>query len=115
MPELHDCAFIRELHVLGKHTEVGNKTDSNTQHRGYGKLLIAKAEEIAIQNGFTKMSVISGVGVRQYYKKFGYYLENTFMMKKLTKPINNNLNTLVIILFHIIVIILIKTLYSIIF
>lgn len=104
MPELQNCAFIRELHVLGKHTEVGSKTEFNTQHKGYGKLLVAKAEEIAIQKGFKKMSVISGVGVREYYKKFGYQLENTFMMKELNKPnnINPTIQTIIIIIIHII-------------
>jgi ELP3 family radical SAM enzyme/protein acetyltransferase len=92
MPELRDCAFIRELHVLGNHLNVGAKSDDNTsQHRGYGKRLIAKAEELAKNNNFKKIAIIAGVGVRDYYRKQGYYLENTFMMKNLlpSSSINN--------------------------
>ena len=86
MPELRGCAFIRELHVLGNHLNVGAVSDDNTsQHRGYGKRLIAKAEAIAKANNFKKIAIIAGVGVRDYYRKQGYYLENTFMMKKLVK------------------------------
>jgi ELP3 family radical SAM enzyme/protein acetyltransferase len=86
MPELNGCAFIRELHVLGQHTNLKGIT-GNAQHMGFGRKMIEKAEEIAIQHGFKKMSIISGVGVREYYHKLGYDLENTFMMKKLEKSI----------------------------
>lgn len=86
MPELHDCAFIRELHVLGQHTNLKGFT-GNAQHMGFGRKMIKKAEEIAMENNFKKMSIISGVGVREYYLKLGYNLENTFMMKKLEKNI----------------------------
>ena len=83
MTELQDCAFIRELHVLGGHTTVGTSDGKIAQHRGFGKSLVKMAEEIAIEHGFTKMSIISGIGVREYYKKLGYHEENTFMMKQL--------------------------------
>jgi len=93
MPELRECAFIRELHVLGNHLNVGSVSDDNTsQHRGYGKRLIAKAEEIAKANNFKKIVIIAGVGVRDYYRKQGYYLENTFMVKKLVKEKSRNYN-----------------------
>lgn len=82
MPELKNCAFIRELHVLGQHTNLKGTT-GNAQHMGFGRKMIEKAEEIAIENGFQKISIISGIGVREYYRKFGYTTENTFMMKQL--------------------------------
>lgn len=88
MPELKNCAFIRELHVLGQHTNLKGTT-GNAQHMGFGRKMIEKAEEIAINHGFQKISIISGIGVREYYRKFCYELENTFMMKQLpiiTKP-----------------------------
>jgi elongator complex protein 3 len=81
MLELNQCAFIRELHVLGQHTNLKGTT-GNAQHMGFGRRMIEKAEEIAIQNGFNKISIISGVGVREYYRKLGYELNNTFMMKE---------------------------------
>jgi ELP3 family radical SAM enzyme/protein acetyltransferase len=82
MPELDRCAFVRELHVLGQHTNLKGTT-GNAQHMGFGRRMIEKSEEIAIENGFNLISIISGVGVREYYRKFGYQLENTFMMKEL--------------------------------
>jgi ELP3 family radical SAM enzyme/protein acetyltransferase len=82
---LRDTALIRELHVLGKHTDVGNET-KGAQHRGYGRRLIQEAEQIAINEGFQKIAIIAGVGVREYYRKFNYELENTYMTKKLPKP-----------------------------
>ena len=63
-----------------------NAVDENqqkTQHRGIGKALLQRAEEIAIENEYKKVAVISGIGVREYYKKRGYELSNTFMIKSL--------------------------------
>lgn len=86
MPELRGCAMIRELHVLGKHTDIGTSRAEHTQHQGYGKRLVAAAEQIASDNGYCRMSVISGIGVREYYRKLGYHEEATFMMKNLVAP-----------------------------
>ena len=44
---------------------------------------MAEAEKIAKEKGYKKMAVISGVGVREYYKKLGYHLEGTYMIKDL--------------------------------
>ena len=74
-------ALIRELHVYGHTTAVGAKGE--TQHKGWGTKLLAKAEEIAKEKGFKKMAIISGVGVREYYRKFGYVLEGLYMTKEL--------------------------------
>ena len=74
-------AIIRELHVYGELTPVGLGT--KVQHRGLGKELLAKAEQLAFSAGANKMAVISGVGVRDYYRKRGYYLQNTYMVKRL--------------------------------
>jgi len=54
------------------------------QHQGLGKKLIQEAEKIA-KNEFsaTKIVIIAGVGARQYFKKLGYRLKNTYMYKKL--------------------------------
>jgi elongator complex protein 3 len=86
MPELINCAMIRELHVYGQHTGVGDKEKNKTQHRGLGKQLIAKAEEIAAFNGFDKIIVISGVGVRNYYRKLGYSDYHTYLIKDIDLP-----------------------------
>lgn len=76
-----DSALIRELHVYGTATAIGE--DGLVQHRGWGKKLMQKAEEIARMNGKKKMVVISGVGVREYYRKLGYEKEGPYVTKKL--------------------------------
>ena len=86
IPYLQNTALIRELHVLGKHTNVGDEEVKGAQHRGYGRRLIHEAEQIAIEQGFERIAIIAGVGVREYYRKFGYELENTYMVKNLPKP-----------------------------
>ena len=53
------------------------------QHKGLGKLLMKKAEEIARTEGMKKIAVISGVGVREYYRKLGYKLDGSYMVKGL--------------------------------
>ncbi len=72
-PELSDCAMIRELHVYGQVITHDSESDGvSVQHRGLGKALISKAVEIAQLNGYSKVSVIAGVGVRNYYIKQGF-------------------------------------------
>ncbi|MCH8519411.1 MAG: tRNA uridine(34) 5-carboxymethylaminomethyl modification radical SAM/GNAT enzyme Elp3 [Nanoarchaeota archaeon] len=84
-PEIHEkTALIRELHIYGQTIPVGAQAkDEIVQHKGWGRKLIFKAEEIAKQRGYTKMVIISGVGVREYYKKLGYHKEGTYMVKEL--------------------------------
>lgn len=80
--ELNESALIRELHVYGYMVPQG-ETDKIVQHRGFGQKLVKRAEEIAKENGFKKIAIISGVGVREYYnKKLDYMLEGTYMTKK---------------------------------
>ena len=77
-------AIIRELHVYGELIPVGEK-NKKIQHSGIGKKLINEAEKIAIKNKCKDIAVISGVGVRDYYRKFSYKQKNTYMYKILTK------------------------------
>src|SRR3989344_1766895 len=75
-------ALVRELHVYGTATSIGE--EGVVQHRGWGKKLMQKAEEIALSKGKDKMVVISGVGVKEYYKnKLGYVKEGPYMVKYL--------------------------------
>ena len=74
-------ALIRELHVYGQTVSIGKSEEDKTQHKGIGKILMAKAEEIARESGRDKMIVISGIGVRGYYRKLGYTLEGPYMAK----------------------------------
>lgn len=77
-------ALIRELHIYGQTIPVGENSKQNlVQHKGWGKKLLQKAEQIAIENGYQKMIIISGIGVREYYKKTGYKLQGPYMAKQL--------------------------------
>ncbi len=83
IPELGKTAIIRELHTYGQALPINKKDESLVQHKGLGKKLLKKAEEIVLKKGIKKISVISGIGVRQYYKNLGYHLEGSYMIKKL--------------------------------
>jgi len=84
LPELKDCAIVRELHTYGQAAGI-SKSNSHTQHKGLGKKLIKEAEKIAKEEFNTKkIAIISGVGVRGYYRdKLGYRLHNGYMIKTL--------------------------------
>jgi ELP3 family radical SAM enzyme/protein acetyltransferase len=72
--ELRDCAMIRELHVYGKMNTVNTDNPDHIQHLGLGTKLMNKAKEIAREHGYKKISVIAGVGVRNYYRnKHSFY------------------------------------------
>ncbi len=107
IPEIADCAFIRELHTYGHLVSLipplnvrGSEGELyNIQHTGFGKQLMEKAEEIVRKYGLNpdnksalrrscygarKIAVIAGIGVRAYYEKLGYTREGTYMVKLLT-------------------------------
>lgn len=80
---LKESALIREIHSYGLLAPLKSKS-SNVQHKGLGKKLLEEAEKIVKkETNFKKIFVISGIGVRQYYRKLGYRLFKTYMMKTL--------------------------------
>ncbi|WP_423744373.1 tRNA uridine(34) 5-carboxymethylaminomethyl modification radical SAM/GNAT enzyme Elp3 (plasmid) [Haladaptatus sp. SPP-AMP-3] len=83
--ELDNAAVVRELHVYGTEVGVGaTSEDTQHQHRGYGRKLMAKAEEIAADASYDKVSVISGIGAREYYRnKLGYHQDGPYVSKRL--------------------------------
>jgi elongator complex protein 3 len=86
---LAGAALVRELHVYGTMKRVGEE-GTQSQHTGMGKRLLARAEEISLGDNsynlsYSKIAIISGVGVREYYRKRGYSLEATYMVKHLEK------------------------------
>lgn len=82
--ENSNVSIIRELHVYGSAVSVGKNDTRRYQHQGYGSLLIAEAERIARhEHRSHKIAIISGVGTRNYYSKFGYRLEGPYMVKSL--------------------------------
>jgi elongator complex protein 3 len=82
-PVLQDAAFIRELHTYGHLVPVDDHDVDASQHKGLGKKLMAEAERIAAAAGYEKLAVISGIGVRAYYRKLGYAPDGTYMVKTL--------------------------------
>tara|TARA_B100000287_G_scaffold383946_1_gene390064 strand:- start:79 stop:630 length:552 start_codon:yes stop_codon:yes gene_type:complete len=82
--EFSDYAFIRELHVYGLLVKHDNKTnDVSYQHKGIGSRLLCEAEKLCSQNSIKNIAIISGVGVREFYRKKGYTLKNNYMVKEL--------------------------------
>ena len=84
--ELDDAALVRELHVYGSQVGVGDEAgaDDDHQHRGYGRQLLERAERLSEKAGYGKLSIISGIGARQYYrKKLGYYQDGPYVSKRL--------------------------------
>ncbi|MCD6422312.1 GNAT family N-acetyltransferase, partial [bacterium] len=83
LPELKESALVREIHTYGQALPLGARQKKAVQHRGWGAVLLKKAEEIAKKEGAKRMAIISGVGVREYFRKFGYQLLGTYMAKEL--------------------------------
>ncbi|WP_407378817.1 tRNA uridine(34) 5-carboxymethylaminomethyl modification radical SAM/GNAT enzyme Elp3 [Methanobrevibacter sp.] len=83
-PEITDkTALIRELHVYGNMIQIGDKNPSIGQHTGFGEKLLKEAENLAIDNDKDEIAIISGIGSRNYYRKFGYERKGPYMAKKL--------------------------------
>jgi len=84
LPEIKDVAFVRELHTYGQLLEIGKTDKKAIQHKGMGKKLLLEAEKIAKKNKLSKIAVISGVGVKEYYRKNGYGKIGSYMIKSLS-------------------------------
>ena len=82
-PVLKDAWLIRELHSYGSVVSIGASDGSRAQHRGWGRKLLASAEALARQGGAQRLAVISGIGVREYYRKWGYREADGYMVKEL--------------------------------
>ena len=77
-------SIVRELHVYGQEAAIGEDSQAKMQHKGLGKQLLAEAEEITKKEfGLDKVVIISGPGVRGYYRKHGYSLDGPYMAKKI--------------------------------
>lgn len=81
--ELTDSAIIREVHTYGEAVPLEERKAGAAQHLGFGRIMMTKVEEIMQSEHLKKIAVISGIGVRGYYRKLGYHLEGTYMIKHL--------------------------------
>ena len=78
------CSIVRELHVYGPLVPVGKHLAKAWQHKGYGGLLLGEAERLSWEGyGLGKVLVISALGTKQYYKRFGYGYDGVYMSKML--------------------------------
>ena len=83
IPDLHQAAIIREVHVYGQSLEVGSEQIGAAQHIGLGTQLLQEAERIARDRDFQRLAVISAVGTRNYYADRGFRLGELYMRKSL--------------------------------
>jgi len=79
---------IRELHVYGRATPLSTEKETVRegviQHQGFGRKLLLEAERITREDfNKKKILIISGIGVRPYYRRFGYRRKGPYMMKVL--------------------------------
>ena len=73
-----NSTFTDNLVPVGKHT------DSAWQHKGYGQILLKEAERLAGEEfGLKKLLVISALGTRRYYMRFGYERDGVYVSKRL--------------------------------
>ena len=84
LEELSNSSIIREVHVYGKVVGIDKESkEGESQHLGLGKELVLLAEGISKKKGFKKISVISAIGTREYYKKLGYKRDDLYMFKRI--------------------------------
>jgi elongator complex protein 3 len=77
-------AIVRELHVYGPLVPVGKHSEAAWQHKGYGQILLKEAERLAgVEFGLKKLLVISALGTRRYYMRFGYERDGVYVSKRL--------------------------------
>jgi len=93
LPAVRGAAFVRELHTYGTLVPIDGRDPEASQHKGLGRKLMAEAERIARDAGYRTLAVISGVGVRAYYRKLGYRLRGTYMIKNIKEQRTENKDT----------------------
>jgi elongator complex protein 3 len=83
--ELDGSAVVRELHIYGQAISIGRGDRGDSyQHKGLGMKLLNEAERISKDDlAVNKIAIISAVGTRQYYKKFGYQQDGPYVSKEL--------------------------------
>lgn len=82
--EIRDAALLRELHVYGSIVPIGcSPSPGQRQHRRFGRMLLSLAEEAALAWGHREIAVMSGIGVRPYYRRHGYERRGPYMHRRL--------------------------------
>lgn len=79
------AALIRELRVCGPMLPVNTHKKTFFQHKGIGKDLLSKAENLANEYDCEKIIVTSALGTKLYYKQLDYKYDGPYMSKNLIK------------------------------
>jgi elongator complex protein 3 len=83
LADLEEAARVRELHVYGQSLPVGEPSNGEAQHVGLGARLMSQAEDLARERGFRRIAVVAALGTREYYRRLGYRLGESYMVKDL--------------------------------
>ncbi len=76
------CSIVRELHIYGSLVPVGKHLVEAWQHKGYGSILLNEAERTSKEDyNMKKVLVISALGTKEYYMRFGYKHDGLYMSK----------------------------------
>lgn len=75
-------AMIREVHVYGRVAGL-HQGGENAQHRGLGSKLIERACDIARNEGYSAINVISAIGTRGYYRARGFTDNGLYQQRQL--------------------------------
>ena len=79
------ACIVRELKVYGRVVSVGSRDEQAFQHRGLGRSLLEEMEKEAAERFDSRsLLVMSAVGTRNYYRKFGYERCGPYMAKQLS-------------------------------
>jgi elongator complex protein 3 len=80
----YPCMIIRELKIVGQELALGEKSNKSMQHKGFGKELLEEAEKICLEEFDKKyLFVLSGVGVKPYYRRLGFKDNGVYLLKTL--------------------------------
>ena len=82
----HPSLVIREVKVVGREVGIGSNDTEGWQHKGLGTQLVQAAEKICLEDFDKKwLYVLSGVGVKQYYRKYhGFTDDGLYLSKRIT-------------------------------
>ena len=83
--DLERAAIVRDLHVYGQTLRLGGSREGAAQHLGLGTELLADAERIARETGFSNLAVISAIGTRDYYRQRGFEDGELYQVKQLAR------------------------------
>ncbi|MCJ7511519.1 MAG: tRNA uridine(34) 5-carboxymethylaminomethyl modification radical SAM/GNAT enzyme Elp3, partial [Anaerolineales bacterium] len=83
LADLAQAGIIREVHVYGPSLPLGEPSNGAAQHAGLGARLVDWGERVAGQAGFPRVAVIAAIGTRPYYRRLGYHLGESYMIKSL--------------------------------